>query len=212
MKTSVLFACLVLACTCPAFAQYDQEAKVVLDAMSSKYKKYAGFTANFSQNLKNETAGIDERIEGTIHVKGDKYKLEIGEQEVYNDGQNTWAYNKEAMEVSVINNEDNTGGEISLNNIYTLYREGYKYVLLAANDNGNRVVDLDPIDREGTSYYKIRMLISQDDELRGFIVFEDTGNQYRYTIQQFTPRTDLTDDFFQFDPANYPGVEVIDFR
>ena len=192
------------------FGQYDPEAKQVLDAMSERYKQVDAFTASFTQKLTNESADVEESVDGVVTVKNNMYKLEIADQEVYNDGKDIWTYNKEIAEATVSEFESD-GSEISLSNIWDLYRDGYKYILLSTNKNGNRVVDLDPIDRTKT-FFKVRMIINKSDELFSFTVFENSGNQYRYQILNFTERKDVTDAFFKFNPADYPNVEVIDFR
>ena len=193
-----------------AFAQYDPEAKEVLDAMSNKYRKIPAFTASFDQALINESADINESMSGKIAVKGDKYALEIAGQKIFNDGTDIWSYNEELAEVTV-STYDPEEQEISLNNIWDLYQEGFKYILLSANENGNYVVDLDPTDRT-KSYFKIRMIIGKDYTLKNFTVFENGGNQYKYSIKDFAEKPNLSDDSFTFDPADYPDVEVIDFR
>ncbi|MDH5610199.1 MAG: outer membrane lipoprotein carrier protein LolA [Cyclobacteriaceae bacterium] len=190
--------------------QYDPEAKAILDAMSARYRKIPAFTATFTQQLTNESAGLDEKISGSIAVKGNKYKLNVAGQQIFNDGTDIWAYNAEAREVTVspyvVDDQ-----EISLSNIWDIYKEGFKYALLENNDRGNRVIDLDPIDRS-KSYFKIRMEISPANELRSFTVFENTGTKYIYTIGAFKEVATLQDSDFTFNPQKYPGVEVIDFR
>ena len=193
-----------------AFGQFDPEAKEVLDRMSSKYRNVPAFSAGFEQTLINETAGIDETMSGAIMVKGDKYVLDIAGQKIFNDGTDVWSYNEEFGEVTVSPYEEEEQ-EISLNNIWDIYQEGFKYILLANNDNGNQVIDLDPVNRD-KSYFKIRMMIGQDFSLNSFIVFENGGNRYQYTIKDFKEKPDLSDESFTFNTADYPGVEVIDFR
>jgi outer membrane lipoprotein-sorting protein len=56
------------------------------------------------------------------------------------------------------------------------------------------------------------MVISNEYDLKSFRIFEESGNQYNYTITKLIDRSDLTDDFFTFDLAKYPEVELIDFR
>ena len=57
---------IALALCLQGFAQYDPDAKAVLDAMSARYKQMQGYTASFNQKLTNESAGIEESIDG-IH-------------------------------------------------------------------------------------------------------------------------------------------------
>lgn len=202
LATTLLFQTQILA-------QYDKNALAVLDAMSSKYQSVEAFKASFAQNLKNDNAGIDETIAGQISVKGSKFVLDVAGLRVYNNGTDVYTYNPEIKEVT-ISEFDPEESEISLGNIYELYKEGFKYALISTESNGDRVVDLDPESRDKT-YFKIRMTISAKNELKSFKIFERSGNQYLYTIQSFKSAS-LTNNFFTFDPAKYPNVEVIDFR
>lgn len=205
----LIIASLSLAILFQVHAQYDPEALAVLDAMSNKYKQIDAFKASFSQKLTNESAGLDETISGDIAVKGDMYVLEVAGQKIFNDGTDIYTYNKEINEVTISPYEPEDS-EITLSNIYDIYKSGFKYVLVEKQANGDRVVELDPESRD-KSYFKIKMTINSKDELKSFTVFERTGNKYLYSINSFTP-TSLNDSYFNFDVSKYPNVEVIDFR
>lgn len=203
-----LISFLVLATA--ASAQYDANALAVLNAMSTKYKKINAYQATFSQNVKNEIAEVNESLNGKIFVKGDKYKLEVAGQEIFNNGEEVWSFNKELGEVTVTV-YDPAEQEINLGNIYDLYKEGYKYNLVTTSAAGERFVELDPESRD-KSYYKIKMTIDKNDELKNFTVLERSGNIYFYEIKGFEPKPNLTDATFNFDMAKHPNVELIDFR
>ena len=192
-------------------AQFDPEAELILESMSTKYKSKSAFMSTFEQNLINEMSIVNESISGTIYVKGDKYKLEIAGQTIFNDGQDLWSYSEEIMEVTV-STYDKEEQDISLTNIWDLYKEGYKYGLNLPDKQGNWIIDLEPIERGVEAFYKIRMVITKEYDLKSFRIFEESGNQYNYTINKLINRSDLTDDFFTFDLAQYPEVEIIDFR
>ena len=190
-------------------AQYDPAALSVLDAMSSKYKNIDTFKASFSQKLTNESAGLDETISGDIAIKGDKYVLEVASQKIFNDGEDIYSYNAEINEVT-ISTYDPEESEITLSNVYDLYKKGVKYALIEIKPNGDRLIELSPESRE-KSYFKIRMTIDAKDELKSFTIFEHSGNKYIYSINSFVP-TVLNDSYFTFDTSKYPSVEMIDFR
>ena len=192
-------------------AQFDPEAELILEKMSTKYKSKPAFMSTFEQNLINEMSVVNESISGTIYVKGDKYKLEIAGQIIFNDGQDLWSYSKDIMEVTV-STYDEEEQDISLTNIWDLYKEGYKYGLNLPDEQGNWIIDLEPIERGVEAFYKIRMVITNEYDLKSFRIFEGSGNQYNYTITKLIDRADLRDDFFTFDLTQYPEVEIIDFR
>ena len=191
------------------FAQYDPEALAVLDAMSGKYKDAEAFKASFVQKLTNKDAGLDESISGLITVKGDMYLLEVAGQKIFNNGSDVYSYSEEIEEVTV-STYDPEEEEINLGNVYDLYKEGFKYALLAEVQNGDRIIELDPESRD-KSYFKIRMNINSKDELKSFTVYERTNNVYEFVINDFE-EISVEDSFFTFDPEKYPDVEVIDFR
>jgi outer membrane lipoprotein carrier protein len=190
-------------------AQYDPEALAVLDAMSANYKKIEAFSAEFSQKLTNESAQLDEMISGKISVKGEKFVLDVAGQKIFNNGTDVYTFNAEINEVTISTNEPDDS-EISINNVYDLYKKGFKYALMSTMANGDRIIELDPESRD-KSYFKIRMVINSKDELKAFTVFERTGNRYLYSIDSFKP-VSLNDSYFTFDAKKYPNVEVIDFR
>ena len=156
-----------------ASAQYDPEALKSLDAMSAKYKNAPAFSAEFTQNLKNPTAGLDESIEGKIAVMKDKYYLQVSGQHVYNNGVDIYTYNPEINEVTIAPYDSNEE-EISLSNIYEIYKTGFKYSIYE-EIKGIKYIDLDPEDRKGKSYFKIRMEIDAQNDLKAFSLFEPSG-------------------------------------
>lgn len=214
-KVALMFIMVGLVAT--AFGQYDPAALKILDAMSAKYKNAPAFSASFSQNLKNPAAGLDESIEGKIAVKDDKYLLEVSGQFVYNNGEDVYTYNPDINEVTIAS-YDSGEEEISLNNIYDIYKTGFKYAIYEVI-KGVTYIDLDPEDRSDKSYFKIRMEIDQDNNLKAFSVFEPSGNVYRYSISDFAERAEITDDYFEFDirkhtddPETIANLEEVDFR
>ena len=209
MKKLIILSSL-LALTLSVSAQYDPEAKTILDAMSAKYKSVGAFSAKFSQKIENTMAGVEEEIEGKITVKGNKYKLDVIDNEIFNNGKEVWVYSPELKEVTVSTyNPDEE--EITPGNVYDIYKKGFKYALISNLSNGDRVIELDPESREKT-YHKIRLIIDSKNELKTFTVFERSGSKYIYNVKGFNPIASLADSFFTFDITKYKGVEVIDFR
>ncbi len=195
-----------------AQAQQDEAARSILDAMSDKYQAMTAFTTDFEYILENPAEDLTETFEGTVSVKGEMYRLSMEGQEIINNGETVWTYMEELNEVNISDYyaEDQ---EISLNNIFTLYKEGYKYLYIESADNGQLdIIDLVPEDVSNT-YFKIRLAIkSNNQELSRFQVFDKNGNRYIYKIVTFKEEPDMGDDYFNFDPSEYEGVEVIDFR
>ncbi|MFZ9503914.1 MAG: LolA family protein [Cyclobacteriaceae bacterium] len=214
MKTRLLLTILFLTATCQLFAQYDQKAFAVLEAMSAKYKALTSFEAALSYTLTNDVDKINEEFKGKILVKGDKFRLILPEQEVINNGTVTWTYIPEAKEVT-IDNFDPNSGDVNPSKIYEIYKKGFKYLLLdPETDAGVRVdvVDLVP-EKKDAQFFKIKMRISQKDKsIVSWTMYDKSGNRFKYTISKFTPNVKFEESLFTWDPKKYPGVEEIDLR
>lgn len=213
MKKSLITLFLLLSVKVLS-AQYDPKALEILEAMSDKYKNLTSFAANLTSSLTNETDGIDEKFTGKITVKGDKFKLEIEDQEIINNGTTVWTYLPSAKEVNIDNVDPDTD-EMNPSRFYIMYKKGYKYLYLEDQTDGGvlcEVVDLVP-EKKDAQYFKIRMNINKKDKsIQSWTMFDKSGNRYKYSISKFQPNVKVDDSFFIFDPKKYPGVEVIDLR
>ena len=197
-----------------SYGQYDQKALGMLDAMSAKYQNMTSFYASFSYTLENEMENIHEEFSGDIVVKGDKFKLDLGEQEVYNDGETMWTYLKDVNEVNIdyYIPED---GDMTPSTIFSAYKKGYKYIFLeeeTIETNVYNVIDLIPDDPD-KPFFKVRLWIKKtDNTLNRWKLFDRTGNTYLYLITNFKDDYNAQDEDFVFDSSKYPGITEIDLR
>ena len=214
MRKILVFFIFILGFASISFAQYDAKALEILDQMSEKYNQINAFKAEFTHSLENPTENISEEFKGEIVVKGEKFKLKMSGQEIYNNGTTVWTFLPEINEVNIDNYYPDQG-DMTPSKIYTAYREGYKYLFLEEVSDGGKnyqVVDLVP-ENNNNQFYKIRLKINKEDKiLRSWKMFDKSGNTYLYSIINFQPDVDVKDSFFEFDPSKYTGIEVIDLR
>ncbi len=197
-----------------AVAQYDPKALEVLETMSKKYKAISTFEANLTSSLINESAGVKDEFKGKVTVKGDKYRLELEEQQVYNNGITVWTYLPNEKEVN-IDNFDPKSDDLNPSKIFEMYKKGFKYLWTGEKTEAN--VSCDEIDlvpeKKDAQYFKIKMMISKKDKsVQSWTMFDRGGNRYKYTITKFTPNVKVEDSYFNFDPKKFPGVAVNDLR
>lgn len=215
MKRSLSIAVVVLlSLSQTVFAQYDEKALGILDEMSNKYKSIPAYEATFTQTLENAQADINEDFSGKITVKGEKFRLDMGGQEIINDGKTVWTYIPEVNEVN-IDNYNPQEGEMTPSKIYAAYKEGYKYIYLEEQKIGPKsydVIDLVPEDKND-QFFKIRLVIDKKGNiLKSWTMFDKSGNKYIYNITDFKILDNIKDSYFQFDKGKYNGVEVVDLR
>ena len=101
MKKVIILVALVCVGMANVFAQYDPEARTILDGMSDKIRSINAYSADISNSLINEADGINDKFEGKIVVQSDKYRLELEEQEVINNGTTVWTYLPDVNEVNI---------------------------------------------------------------------------------------------------------------
>jgi outer membrane lipoprotein carrier protein len=219
MKTRILIWSLALSLLTIAFSSQaqtnnDERAEEILEDVSARYKPIIAFRASFTYTLENTGSGAKESYPGELIVKGPKYRLQLGDQEVINNGTTVWTYMKDAQEVNISNYEPDDD-EISPSKIFNIYQKGYKYTFnTEMREKGvtYEVVDLIPENRN-SPIFKIRLTISKKDKsLKNMRVFEKNGTRSLYNITKFAPDDTVEDKLFAFDKSKYKGVEVIDLR
>lgn len=221
MKIKKLFCVLAFhLLTFPFYSQAqksttnDPRAESILERVTLKYKPIAAFRASFLYTLESAGSGAKESYPGELVVKGQKYRMKMGEQEVINNGTTIWTYLKDANEVNISNYEPEAD-EINPSRIFHFYKKGYKYLFngeIKEKGVPYEVVDLLPENRN-SQIFKIRLTIHKTDKtLKHMRVFEKNGSRSLYSITKFTPDNTVEDKLFAFDVSKHKGVEVIDLR
>jgi len=208
MKNIFLLFIIISVSINSAYSQEGKEALEMLDSMSDKYKKMKGFTSSFTYTMKNLTEDISDSFSGKISVKDDKYVLFIEGQKIINDSKTVWTYLEELNEVT-ISDFDPSEQDISINNVFEVYKEGFRHKLVG-NKDGINTVEIYPYD-EGKPYFKISFRIHNDNSLSSFTVHDKSNSIFIYSIDDFLEE-ELDNSLFTFNIDSYPDLEVIDFR
>lgn len=206
---SVLMVSLLLGAT-NTFAQ-DTRATAILDAMSKKYKAMNSFSANFTYNAEG---GAAQTYKGDVTAKGGKFRLKLAGQEIYNDGKTVATYIKETNEVNLSEYEPGDN-ELNPAKIYTIYKKGYQYKFVNEVKEGGQiyeVIDLTP-EKKNAQVKSVRITVNKADKsVKSWRITDRAGKSQTFRVDKFTPNVPVTDQFFAFDKAKYPGVEVVDLR
>lgn len=197
-------------------AQNDPKAKQILDQLSSKTKSYSTIKADFNYTLDNEVDDMHETQPGTIAIKGEKYMLNIAGQEIKSDGKTVWTYLKDAEEVQISEIDKDNQEQITPTSIFTMYEKGFKQKFIKEeNISGvnTAVIHIFPIDLDSKAYHTVKLYINKDKmQLSKVEIMGKEGDSYTYTIKSFQPNVNLPDNYFVFNKADYPDVEVVDLR
>jgi len=192
-------------------SQQKDEARLLLDKVSTTMKTYNNMILDFSTSLMNEEAGINEDDElptrGSITLQGEMYNLNyLGNNFIFN-GIKLYVINHDEKEV-MINDQDleEEDGVIYPSKLLTFYKEGYNYKMsLIKLINGRKIqfIELTPIDTD-SEIVKVNLGIDlKTNHIYKLIQFGDNGTKTTLTIVQFKSNQKISDELFQFDQNSY---------
>ena len=98
----------------------DPAAKQMLDAVSAKFKTFNSVQAGFSYKVEDAKGKTMSTKTGTVWMKGNKYRVSFGGQEIFSDGKTVWNYDKSSNEVT-INNVDASGSALHPRNYLPIF-------------------------------------------------------------------------------------------
>jgi outer membrane lipoprotein-sorting protein len=155
------------------------------------------------------------QIQGQIQLKGDKFKLDVGEMITWFDGKNQWFYLVNIQEVNLSNPAPEDLMMINPVMVFQLYKYGFDTRYAGEKKLGTKIaqqVELLPqepysdiqrieVSFDKQTYQPLRIRIRNKDQSGSLI------NIDKYITDQKYP-----DAMFVFQQKAYPGAVVIDLR
>jgi outer membrane lipoprotein carrier protein len=193
----------------------DPEAKAILDAVSAKFKTFKTVQASFVYKVENAAGKALSTQKGTILMKGTRYRINFGGQEIFCNGSTVWNYDKAANEVT-ISKLDASSGMITPQKLFTnFYDKDFLYMLNGEKKVGGKTfqeIEMTPVDKT-RAFHKVYVLVDKAAKtINTTKVLEKAGNRYSYTVSSMKTNVAMTDSQFVFDKSKYPGVEEVDLR
>lgn len=193
----------------------DSKAKTILDGVSKKFSQLKSVVANFVLKIEGANNSVSEMKKGTVYMKGAKYKVNLGGEEIISDNKTSWTYSKDANEVTVNTVDPNSSAMTPAKLFTNFYDKDYLYRLSGESTENGKVlqhIEMTPRDKSKSVFKVIVSVNKKEQNISKMRVFEKNGNHYTYEITSFTPNANVSDATFVFDPKKYPGVEVVDLR
>jgi outer membrane lipoprotein carrier protein len=212
MKKTLLAFIFGIFLTNSIFAQLNDNSAEILDGVAKKTKSYRTIKINFIFKHEKDKA-VQTSINGSVWVKGDKYRYTFNNQIQFCDGKTTWTYSEETNEVT-INNANSEEENLNPAFFFDDYKTKFKPRLIRETSSGGRmiyIIDLFPIKTQ--SYSRIRVEIDKlKQQLLQLSIIEKSGDIYSYSINSFVTNQAIDDAIFTFDISKYKDIEVIDMR
>jgi len=193
----------------------DPAAKQILDGVSAKFKTFSSVQAGFSYKVEDAKGKTMSSKTGTVWMKGNKYRVSFGGQEIFSDGKTVWNYDKSTNEVT-INDVDESGKSLTPQKLFTdFYDKDFLYILNGEKKAGNKTlqeIEMTPTDKS-KPFHKVYLQVDKDAKtIYSTKVLENGGNRYTYTVSTMKTNSPVADNQFLFDKKKYPGVEEVDLR
>lgn len=198
-------------------AQQDPKAKSILDEVSSKTKTFKTISADFSFSMENTLMSINEKNDGSIKLKGQKYLVDLPGAgiKVYSDGKTNWSYMKQGNQVTISTIEDSGSELMDPSSLFSIYEKGFTSKFIAEKTTGGKTVyqiDLFP-DKKEFDVSKITIEINKSTMMIQSAQLHGTdGNLYGIVVKKIETDKEIPENNFVFDARKFPDVEIIDLR
>jgi outer membrane lipoprotein-sorting protein len=214
MKHRTLLLYLIFAL--PAVAQ-DTNTGKLLEKSEKAFKSAGAMSAYFTINIKESGSPDTQSFDGTILIKGNKFKIDAPDYDILFDGKTQWVYNKIANEVNISEPDATEVQAINPSMIYKIHRNGCNITYNGEKTDAKmrKVIEitLTPKDsRQDIS--QVTLQINTKDFLPVYfhVKFRNSGLDNEIFINKYDVNQNLNDSLFTFDTSKYTGVEVIDLR
>ena len=206
----ILFIFFLLIIT-RVYSQSSEDAKKILDDVSTKISSFKNISFDFTYSLNNKEEQIKYETIGDITVSGEKYKLNyLGSIQLF-DGEKIYTIIPENEEIT-INAKDNEN-EITLNpsKLLTFYKSGYNYFLDIKQkhlDKSIQFIKLIPVDKNSDLNY---LLLGIDINTKNiFRLIEIGKNETVTTLTINNQRTNLKleKSYFTINLEDYPNYFI----
>ena len=195
---------------------WAQDANALLSKLSEQAKSYGSIEATYTSTMVDKVSDFEATQSGTIYVDGSKYSLDIGDYLIISDGVTIWTYEPAVNDCYVDDAEMMAEDGMDPSKLFTIWEDDFKNEWKGtATVNGEELtqINLYPLAGDDKPFHTIQLYISEKDlELRRAIVKGREGTDVTYDVGSFKPQAEVPTSTFTFDPAKFPGVNIVDNR
>ena len=199
----ILFILLVVLLPLFVFAQSSAERRVKAALSELKHSAYEG---KFSLMYYNEMNDETDKQSGEITLKGNKFCIMLGGNETKFDGKTQWVFISEYNEVSITEPMADELKEISPLAMIEYYVAKDK---ISQSDDG--AINFYPTNPKESEYFRIELRLNKSNLPTRLVIHQKNGDKITLVWDSLN-KTKVSDDYFVFDVAKYPNVEVNDLR
>lgn len=207
MKKIIFIIAILISAT--SIAQND--AKALLDEVSTKAKNYDNITIAFRYMLNNTAENIKQETHGDVVMQGEKFKLNImGITRIY-DGKNLYSISPEDEQVTISKENLEDEASITPSKMLSFYEEGYSYKMdIVQNVKGRKIqyVKLTPIDSNSEIKSVLLGIDEHTKHIYNLIETGKNGTKTTLTVNSFKTNEPISKTLFTFDESKYKDYYI----
>lgn len=212
---SIIFTLSLVLATAVSYAQSSEKAENILNKASRVFEQSDGIKLSFTLSPDTSDGGAFETQKGTAFIKKDKFKLDMPYSTIWFNGSTQWVLLKDANEVNISNPTPEEVASISPLGILNMYKTNYllkEPIERTFNGKIATEIEMTPINKWQDFE---RLVIMLDNKTNNVVMIRfktRDGNKSKLIISDYSGSNKFTNDLFQFNKDNHPGVEIIDLR
>jgi len=183
-----------------------------LTDVQNAYEALDGLRASFTQVISSDFAGDTTRIEGTVLLSGNKYRVETPNQTVVTDGETTWIHTPADSQV-VVNDAEKEASTVTPETFLTASADRYSIMSQTTTTRaGTQHTKLQIAAADSASRFKEATLwVRQSDRVVTRMRATDrNGSTLDLRLNDLVVNPALENTPFTFSPPE--SMEVIDLR
>ncbi len=192
----------------------DPKAQAILDKVSAKYKDLKSLESSFSLNMFSKADDIDEKYNGKVFLKGQKYKIDTDMMEVICDNVKRYIWMKETNEITINLYEPDGETIESPAQLFTIYKKNFFYRLIGDEKVGAKTfkkIELIPQKTKESQYKRVYLFIDEaTSQINRAILESKDGVTYTWEIKEFKANAPVDEKLFVFDKTKYPKARIED--
>jgi outer membrane lipoprotein carrier protein len=212
MKIILLLLIAAFSKTASGQAQNDPQAIKILESFSAKASKAPSVSMTFRMITTDLTENKSDTLDGSIILSKDKYKLNLGDNIIWYNGETIWNYLNAEKEVTLTKpDKKDHSFQNRPSEIFSMYKSGYKSRLIEEKQD-SYLIDLYPEDIK-SDLVRIRLTIKKPDlNLLKMEYKRSDGLLITLRISEYNLKQKPDPDTFAFQAEKYKDVEINDMR
>ncbi len=209
--SKLFLSAIFFSCSTILFGQSSPEAKAQLNRVSQVVSAFNNIEIDFTYELINTEADINQKTNGSILISGDQYKLNIlGITRIF-DGAKLYTISPEDEEITISSGSSDGDETISPNEMLQFFNTGYHAKMDITQKIPGRIIQfvkLVPVKKNNDVSYLLLGIDKATNMIYRLIEIGSENTKTVITVNSYKANTSLPTNTFKYDPKAYPGYFI----